>query len=212
MKTIALFGLTGRTGKPLAELLLSQGYTIRALVRNPDAVKIKHPNLLLLQGNVLVKEDVERTIDGTEAFVSVLGHVRSDKQRNDMQTIATEHILAAMAKHGVKRIISLTGGAVSYKDDKPKLVDKAFSFVMGLVAKNIVADAVAHASRIAASSTEWTIVRAPRILEAPPKGTYRVGLVGVNTSTTIAYGDLAAFIAKELTLPEHVHSMPFVSY
>lgn len=212
MKTIALFGITGRTGKPLAEMLLKQGFAIHALARNAQKVEIQHPHLTIIEGNVLNKNDIERTIEGTEAAVSVLGHVRGDNQSKEMQTVATKHILAAMQKYGVKRIISLTGGAVPYKHDQPKFIDKAFKVVMGFVAKDIVADAVAHANVLAASATDWTVVRAPRILDAPAKGVYRVGLVGVNASTTIAYQDLAAFIAKELVEPQHIHSMPFVSY
>ena len=33
VKTIAIFGVTGRTGKPVTELALQKGYAVRALVR-----------------------------------------------------------------------------------------------------------------------------------------------------------------------------------
>jgi putative NADH-flavin reductase len=212
MNHIALFGITGRTGKPLAELLLKKGFTIKALARRPDKLTMKHENLTILQGNIQNPDDVRHTIEGTDAVISVIGHVPGDKQASDIQTIGTRNILNAMKSLGVKRLISLTGGAVPYKEDKPKFADKAISTIMNLVAKDVVTDGIAHADLIQQSSTDWTIARGPRLLEEPPKGAYRVGWVGVNTSSSISYGDLAQFIVDELETGKHIHTMPFVSY
>jgi putative NADH-flavin reductase len=212
MKTIALFGASGRTGKPLIALLLSKGYTVKALVRNPQSITTKHTQLQLMKGNILNASDVETVVQGVDAVVSVIGHVKGDAQSPMVQTEGTAHILSAMQKHGVKRIISLTGGAVPYSKDQPKFPDKAIKFIMNLVAKETLNDAIAHAEKIAKSGTAWTVVRGPRLLEKPPVGSYRVGFVGVNASTAITYGDLAQFIADELEQGKHIHSMPFVSH
>jgi putative NADH-flavin reductase len=80
MKTIALFGVSGRTGKPLLDILLKKGYSVQALVRNPKNFAIKHQSLTIHQGNILTPEDVERTIAGADAVISVIGHVRGDTQ------------------------------------------------------------------------------------------------------------------------------------
>jgi putative NADH-flavin reductase len=213
MKTIALFGITGRTGKPLQSLLLNKGYHIKALVRTPENFTAKHPSLSLIQGNILNAEDVERTVEGADVVISVIGHVSGDAQSTNVQTTGTLNILSAMGKHGIKRLLSLTGGAVPYKQhDKPKFPDKAIAFIMNLVAKDVLADGIAHAELIQKSNTEWTIIRGPRLLEKPPEGSYRVGWVGVNASTSITYGDLAQFIADEVEQGKHIHSMPFVSH
>jgi putative NADH-flavin reductase len=50
---------------------------------------------------------VARTVQGADAVVSVLGHVKGSPK--DVQTVATRHMVAAMKAHGVERIISLTG-------------------------------------------------------------------------------------------------------
>ncbi len=210
-KTIALFGVSGRTGKPLHTLLLDKGYAIKALVRTPNAITTTHDALTILQGNILRPDDVEQTIAGTNAVISVIGHVRGDQQSPQLQTEGTRHILAAMQRHGVQRLISLTGGAVPYSHDQPKFADKLIRGIMSLVAKDALADAIAHAELIQGSATQWTIVRAPRLLEKPAEGAYRVGWVGVNASTSLTYGDLAAFIADELEQGKYIHSMPFVS-
>lgn len=212
MKTIALFGITGRTGKPLYTLLLGKGYAVKALVRTPAKVQKQHAHLTLVEGNILSASDVDRTIEGADAVISVIGHVRGDKQALSIQTDGTRNILAAMQKHNVKRLISLTGGAVPYSKDKPKIADKLFSAVMNLVAKDILSDAIAHADLIAKSGTEWTVVRGPRLLDKPPVGTYRVGWVGVNASTSITYSDLAQYLVDELETGKDIGTMPLISH
>lgn len=212
MKTIALFGASGRTGKPLLTLLLSKGYSVKALVRNPAGINSAHPNLHLIQGNILNLSNVEATIEGANSVISVIGHVKGDAQSRTVQTEGTANILAAMNTYGVKRLLSLTGGAVPFQKDQPKFADKAITVIMNLVAKETLADAIAHAELIRKSTTDWTIIRGPRLLEKPPVGSYRVGFVGVNASTAITYGDLAQFIVDELEQAKHIHSMPFVSH
>jgi putative NADH-flavin reductase len=211
MKTIALFGITGRTGAPLAALLLEKGYAVRALARAPSSVRIANERLETVEGNVLNAVDVERVVAGADAVISVIGHIRGEKQSPKMQTEGARNILNAMSKHGVRRLISLTGGAVPFEKDRPKFPDKLIKVVMNLVAKETLQDAIAHAELIRASDTDWTVVRGPRLVEAPPEGKYRVGWVGVNASTSIHYGDLAQFIADELEQNNHIRSMPFVS-
>ena len=44
-KTIAMFGATGNTGKHFLKAALDQGYTIKALVRNPDKVPVENARL-----------------------------------------------------------------------------------------------------------------------------------------------------------------------
>jgi len=55
------------------------------------------------------------------------------------------------------------------------------------------------------------IVRAPRLTNDAPQGTYRVGWVGVNASTKIARADLADFLVTQLEDETYNFQMPFVS-
>jgi hypothetical protein len=56
------------------------------------------------------------------------------------------------------------------------------------------------------------IVRGPRLTDEAEKGTYRIGWVGVNASTSIGRADLADFIVKQLESSEFDFQMPFISY
>src|SRR5438876_10489552 len=100
---LAIFGATGRTGIPLVEQALAAGQEVVALARTSSKLPIQHPKLTVIQGDVLNQADVEKVVQSCNAVLSVLGH-RKESPR-DMQTVAIRHIIAAMEKYGVKRLV-----------------------------------------------------------------------------------------------------------
>jgi putative NADH-flavin reductase len=209
MKTLALFGITGRTGLPLAEMLLQAGYKLKALARNPDKLTLKHPNLTVIRGDVLQYEDVRRTVEGTDAVISVIGPTKDSPPL--MQTNGTRNIVKAMEQSGIRRIISMTGGGVAAPPDQPKTPDKLIKLLMKLVAKKALEDGTNHAEVLQNSRLDWTVVRGPRLTNGPLTHQYRVGWVGVNASTSASRKDIAHFIIKELEEGKYLRQMPFIS-
>jgi putative NADH-flavin reductase len=53
MNTIALFGGSGQTGLQFLKLALEKGLKIKALVRKPETLTVKHSNLEIIKGDVL---------------------------------------------------------------------------------------------------------------------------------------------------------------
>ncbi|MEM1214537.1 MAG: SDR family oxidoreductase [Bacteroidota bacterium] len=210
-KTIALLGATGQTGSLFLEKALSAGYAVKALVRDPSKLTIKQEKLQVIQGDVLNASDVAATVEGTQVVVSLFGHVKNSPEW--LQTNGTKHIVAAMQKEGITKIISLSGGGLPFPaQDEPKFADKMIRFIMKVFVPKILNDAIEHHKVLAQSGLDWIIVRGPRLTNDPEQGTYRVGWVGVNASTKIARGDLAHFILQQVESDEFVHQMPFVSY
>ncbi|NBB76901.1 MAG: NAD(P)H-binding protein [Bacteroidetes bacterium] len=208
---IALFGATGQTGKEFLEIALAEGHTIRALVRTPSKLTERPDNLTVIEGDVLQAEDVDETVRGADIVVSLFGHVEGSPER--LQTRGTIHIINAMKKHDVQRIISLSGGGLPYPEkDQPKLADKLIRFVMKVFVPKILNDAIEHAGVLKQSGLDWTIVRAPRLTDEERRGSCREGWVGVNASTKIGRKDLADFILKEVREHNYSGQMPFVSY
>ena len=62
MKLLVIGG-TGKTGRELIKQGLAQGHVITAVVRKPKKIKYNHPNLIVLEGNVLIPERFEHLID-----------------------------------------------------------------------------------------------------------------------------------------------------
>nr|MBI1230495.1 NAD(P)H-binding protein [Cytophagales bacterium] len=210
MQKIALFGATGVTGRLFMEKALKAGYSIKALVRSPNKVRVHHENLEIVKGDVLELVDVLKTVKDVAIVVSLFGHVKGSPEW--LQTNGTANILEGMKRYNVERIISLSGGGLPFPArDQPKFADKMIRAIMKLVVPKILNDAISHHEVLLSSGVKWVIVRGPRLTNDPPKGTYRVGWVGVNSSTKISRADLADFILTQVEDEQYNFQMPFVS-
>lgn len=206
---LAIFGASGRTGRPLVEQALAAGYSVTALVRDPAKLPISNERLTIIQGDALDPQAVDRTVAGADAVLSTLGQTKGSPK--NMQTVATQNIAAAMQQHGVRRLVSLTGAGVRVSQDKPKLVDHAIRFAMQTLMSDLLRDAEAHVDVLRSSDLDWVLVRGPVLTDGPHTGKYRVGWVGVNTSPRIARADVADFMLKQTTDSSYVRQAPMVS-
>lgn len=128
-----------------------------------------------------------------------------------LQTDGTRLIVEAMKAHGVTRLVTLSGGGLRAPQDKPGAADKVIRFLLKTLSGHVLADAERHLEVLRGSGLDWTVVRGPRLTEKPGQGAYRVGWVGVNTSTQISRDDLADFILTQVDDPTFVGELPFVS-
>jgi len=207
---IAVFGATGRTGRPLVNEALAEGHEVVALARDPSKMGVSHERLRVVPGDVLDAAKVEEVVAGSDAVVSILGHAKGSPK--DVQTRGTENIVAAMHKHGVRRLVSLTGAGVRDPGDRPKLVDRVFGLLLRILDRATLEDGERHAEVIRRSDLDWVIVRGPRLTEGPKRGTYRVGLIGKNSGTQVSRADLAEFMLQQTESDDHLRQMPVVSY
>jgi len=211
MKKIALFGGSGKSGQAFLTQALAQGYTLKALARNPASIPQQSAQLQVIQGDVLDAAKVAEVVAGAEVVVSLFGHVKGSPAW--VQTEGTKNTVAAMQQHGIKRLISLSGGGLRYPEkDQPKLIDKFIRTMMQIFVPQVLRDAEAHAEVLKDSPLDWVIVRGPRLTLGHQKGNYRVGWVGVDSGTQLSRADLAHFILQEIESPSFVKTMPFVSY
>ncbi len=209
--TIALFGATGQTGREVLRKLLGKGYTVKVLVRDPLKLKMQNDALEITKGDVLNPSDVAAVVKGSKAVISVFGHVKGSPK--ELQTNGRRNIVNAMKAEGIDRIISLSGVGLPFPSkDQPKVPDHLIRLIMKIFVPKVLNDAISHAEVLKKSGLKWTIVRGPRLTTEPEKGSYRVGWVGVNASTSIGRADLADFIVKQVDQTEYIEQMPFVTY
>jgi putative NADH-flavin reductase len=210
MNRISLFGASGKTGIRVLKQALAAGHAVKALVRTPAKLGFSHPSLEVVQGDVLDAAAVRRCVAGCDLVVSLFGQVKGSP--HDLQTRGTALILDAMKESDLRRIISLSGGGLPFREDRPQFADRLIRGIMRIAVPHVLDDAIAHAKLLEASGLDWTVVRGPRLTEEARRGHYRVGWVGVNASTQIGRDDLADFILTEIERPAYVRQMPFVSY
>jgi putative NADH-flavin reductase len=206
---LAIFGAAGRTGIPLIQQALERGNDVVALVRTPSKLSMRNERLTVVQGDVAHLADVERVVQGADAVLSVLGHVKGSEP--DILTHAIRNIITAMDKYGVKRLVSLSGASVFAPQDKPKLVNRLIKFYTQATTGSLLKDAEQHFMVIQNSDVEWVVVRGPILNEGPHTGTYRVGWTGVNTGIRVSRADIADFMLKQVTDTTYLRQAPLIS-
>ncbi|MBM7579845.1 NAD(P)-dependent oxidoreductase [Jeotgalibacillus terrae] len=203
---IALFGATGRVGSVILERALQDGHHIHALVRDQTLIS-NDPNLTYIQGDASFKSEVEQTIAGADAVISALG---TDK--NDALTKSMIHILPAMRKHGIRRIITIgTAGILDSKREPGK-----FRFHSSESNRRLSTAAEDHCRAylmLKEADLDWTIVCPTYLPDGERVGIYRTE---VNTlpddPSSISMYDTGDFAYSLLLNGEHVRERVGITY
>jgi putative NADH-flavin reductase len=208
---VAVFGATGRTGRLVVEQLREEGHEVVAFARDPSKILEGHDERLrVVRGDVLDAVAVEEAVEGADAVLVALGHTKTSTR--DVQARGMENIVAAMRKHGVRRLVSLTGAGVRDPKDEPKVVDRAITGLLKLLQRDVLEDAERHAGILRDSDLDWTLVRAPRLVDGERTGEYRAGYIGKDSGTKVSRADVADFMVRQLDDDEYLHRAPIVSY
>ena len=206
---VAIFGAAGRTGISLVQETLEGGHDVVALVRTPSKLSVRNERLTVVQGDVVNLADVEKVVEGADAVLSVLGHVKGSAP--DILTHAIRNILTAMDKYGVKRVVSLTGSSIHVPQDRPKIVNRLIKLFTQASTGSLIQDAEQQLKVLQNSDADWVVVRSPILNDGAHTGTYRVGWTGVNTGIRISRADVADFMLKQVTDTTYLRQAPLVS-
>lgn len=212
---VTIFGATGGTGKLVVEQALAKGHRVTAFTRSPHKISTKAETLTIIEGDILETDKVSDAIQGAEAIISALGP--ADNKAEFVISRGMQHILAAMEAHSVSRLIVSTGAGVGDPNDNPKLINRIINFMLKTVSKNVYEDMAETIRLVRASSTNWTIVRAPMLTDDPSSGTIQVGWVGGGSDGAPDIGmrlsreDFAAFMVDQLTDDSYLNQAPAIS-
>ena len=210
---IIIFGAAGGTGKALTEQALAQGYIVTGFDRNPEALKLQHPNLTMLKGDIFDPAGVEEAIAGQDVVFCVLG-VRPGVTI-PVCSVGTKNIIAAMQKQDVKRLMIQSAFAVAALDGEWREVPWIVPLVSPLFGKvrAMFMDHVRQEQFVRQSNLDWIVVRPSRLTDTPRTGTYKVGeplFIGPNAR--IARADVADFMLKQVQNDTYIHKTPRLKY
>ncbi len=195
---LAIIGGTGKTGRALIEQGLEAGHSITVLVRNPDKLKITHPSLKVVQGNVLDVETLYMAFQGKGAVLSALGH----KQffiKTSILSRGTENMIKAMEVNNIKRFICITSMGIN--DSRFKLGLYYTLFVIPVILFFYFRDKAKQEKLIMNSGLDWTLVRPGQLTNGKKRTRYRVGekLGSYILTLMISRADIAHFMLEQLT-------------
>jgi putative NADH-flavin reductase len=205
---VLIIGATGATGQILMREALAQGYEVTALARNPSAVAQEDHRLRVLKGNALEASSLDAAVVGQDVVLSALG-TRSSKPTT-LFSESTHNIIGAMDKHGVRRLVCITGVGVG--DSKGHVGFLYDRIIRPFVVKNVYEDKERQEEEIKQSDLEWVIVRPAQLTDEPARGKYGVYLGGSYKAKTISRADVANFMLAQLSEDTYVHKTPVISY
>jgi len=205
---IAIFGATGSVGRHLVDQALIQEHEVIAVARNPDKLEFTHPNLTRVSCDVFNADCVDDAIIGADAVLITLG---SPKLTGKIRSMGTKHIVLAMEKQGIARLICQTtlGMGDSYEN-----LNFFWKYIMfGLVLRMVFNDHRLQEDIVRSSHLDWTIVRPSSFTDAPESGSYKQGFAPEerSLSLTISRADTAAFMLQQLTHSQYLHQAPGIS-
>jgi putative NADH-flavin reductase len=193
---ILVFGATGKTGQHLISQALDKEYLVTAFARHPEKIKMQHPNLKILQGNVTDYEKVKEAIKGKDAVLSALG--ASSPFKFDQAVVdGAANIIRAMQAEQVSRLIYMSFIGVQESRN-------AGGFVIKHIAPRLLSTEIkGHEARekmIQESPLAWTIIRAVTLTNGNHTGNYKSGeeIMTKGFTATISRADVAELMLHML--------------
>src|SRR4051812_15547622 len=208
---LLIIGGTGGTGRELIGQALDEGHDLTVLVRNPDRLKISHPNLKVVKGDVLKFDNVQQVVKGQDAVLSALGH-KKFFIKTTVLSRGTENIIKAMQTHNVTRLLCIT--SLGINDSRFKLGLYYTLFVIPFIVFFYFLDKSKQEKIIKNSYLHWTIVRPGQLTYGKRHGVYKHGSnVGSYILTkTISRADVAHFMLSQLNDLTYLRKAVGVTY
>ena len=204
-------GATGGTGRQLVAQALERGYAVTALVRDSSRLQVDHPQLTVIEGDVLDSASVEAAMRNQDAVVSALGHKRFFYPTRILSQ-GTRNILQAMETHGVQRLVCETSLGIG--DSAGRMGLYYTLFTIPVILPFYFWDKTRQERIIAESNVEWVIVRPGVLTNADKRGSYRHGRHVGNFLWTvrISRADVADFMLNQLASDTCLRAAPGVAW
>lgn len=196
-RRLLIVGATGGTGRQLVVQALERGYAVTAFVRDPSRLSIAHPQLTVVQGDVLDQDSVETAMRGQDAVVSALGHKRFFYPTRILSE-GTRNILRAMEMQGVPRFVCETSMGIG--DSAGRMGLYYTLFVIPVILPFYFWDKTRQERMIAGSNLEWVIVRPGMLTNGAKRSRYRHGrrIGSFLWTVRISRADVADFMLNQV--------------
>jgi len=196
IRTIAIFGGSGATGRGLIRHALQRGMGVRTLVRNPAALEGRLEGAEIITGSLANRDDVASTMTGADAVFCVFGPRPPYTDVFCQQ--ATKTIIEIMKENYIRRLLCQTGGMIGeYPENRSVL----FGLMVSLFRKRLPGiwlDRVGQEQQVLNSDLSWTIIKPPKLVNKAQTHKIVAGThVKLGLLSSITRDDLAEFLLDE---------------
>lgn len=208
---VLIIGATGGTGRQLVTQALDRGLAVTALVRDPSRLRLEHPQLTIVQGDVLDEAAIAAVMRGQDAVLCALGHKRFFYPTRILSD-GTRNILRAMGTHDVPRLVCET--ALGLGDSAGRMGLYYTLFVIPVILPWYFWDKTRQERLIASSGVDWVIVRPAALTDDAARGRVRHGLHigGLLLTARISRADVAGFMLDQLESDTYLRQAPGLSW
>ncbi|MGG0788606.1 MULTISPECIES: NAD(P)-dependent oxidoreductase [Bacillaceae] len=204
---ILILGATGRVGGHLVTYGLQDRHHVTVLARTPEKIGMNDANLTIIQGNVLIKDDIGRAMHGIDVVISALNTDGTTTLSASMPLI-----IEAMENEGIQRIITIGTAGILQSRTTPNTLRYQSS------------DSKRRSTRAAKehhkvyemlkqSTLQWTIVCPTYLPDGESIGTYRVeGDFLPENGAEISVPDTAEFAFSQIKSSDYLKSRVGIAY
>jgi putative NADH-flavin reductase len=192
---LAIFGATGGTGAQLLAQSLDAGHSVTAVVRDPAKLAAReHPQLTVIEGDVLTSGAWQACVSGQDAVLSCLGST-DRRHATEIYSRGTANVLDAMGAADTRRLICLSSAGLQIAPETAFLQRLVTQLVIQRLYRHGYADMARMEQIVTASPARWSIIRAPMLTNAPLTGQCRVAINShLSHSRSISRADLAHYM------------------
>lgn len=207
MNKTALIGASGFVGGAILNELLSRGYKVEALVRNPSRITVENPDLTVKKVDVADEKALAEDLKGYDTVISAYnpGWTNPNIYNETLQNYP--RIVEAAKKAGVKRLLIVGGAGTLFCAPGLRVVDS------GVIPAEIM-DGVKSLGKFYLDiltnekDIDWVFFSpAGAFVEGTRTGKYRLGkddlIVDSKGNSSISVADYAKAMVDELETPAH---------
>ena len=207
---VVVFGASGQTGRLLIERAVASGHLVTAFVRDRAHLNALRDPVHVVPGDALDSASVDRAVAGQQAILVALG---TAARRRSPQVLpqGIRHILDAMEKHGVRRIVVLSAAGALH-EPTGSIVGSLGLILARAFLPGVYREHRAMLEELRTRNLDWIAVRPVILTNGPWTGRYRVAAEGIpRGGYRVSRADVADFMIRQLTSDEFVRKMPAIS-
>ncbi len=211
---LVVFGATGGVGRALVGQATAAGHAVTAFGR--DAARVSDAFAALAvrpevaAGSMSDAAAVDAAVADQDAVLVAVGPRKGEDPA--ALTAGLTHVVAAMRRHEVRRVLLVSGAGIHVAGDRKPLPDRLISVVVRLLNGADVAAKEAQLALLRGTALDWTAVRPPRLVERPATGRpLAADPHTIRGGRQVPYADLAAWMLDEVAARRWVRQAVFVA-
>lgn len=202
---LVVFGRSGLTGREVVTQALDRGHNVTAIVRSPEKIQERHPNLELVRGDACEVESFSASLKGKDAVISCLGVFASIFNPTTFYSESMFAILEGMKRNGVKRLAVMTAWCTQPGPNNRWLADWIINplFLSGMIKDMTTMEKMIE--KTDPRELNYTIIRPCGLTNGKRTGEYKVEEGQCNTGTKIwmSRADVAEFMLNVVDSGEY---------